>query len=129
MKKPNEQHLMVEMCKALLPNLNWDSYSLVNMESIVNEWQKQSIYEKRWIITIEEKSECPEWFDKHLWHIHWYVEHHYEDRPIKDNAVTIIERRRKRRHKENGKVYISQIEWYKKFEWIFRSESEISFFK
>jgi hypothetical protein len=70
MKKPNEEHLMAEFCKSLLPTINRNSYSLVNVESVSNAEQTKSIYKKRMVITIQEKSEYPEAMDKHLWHIH-----------------------------------------------------------
>jgi hypothetical protein len=70
MRKPNEEHLMSEFCKTLLPDINWASYSLVNVESVSNAEQTKSIYKKRMIITIEETSEYPDTMDRHLWHIH-----------------------------------------------------------
>lgn len=66
---------MTECCKLLLPSINWDTYILIDMQSVANTGQIQSIYDKRFLITIEDNSSYPNTEEEYLWHIHWYAKH------------------------------------------------------
>jgi len=119
---------MEEYMKKWLPHLNWDSYTLVGVLEWPNLGRYWNIYDDRMTIIIEEHTELPEWeVNKSLWYSHWYVETSHEDRPLRTNAVTVIERRKRWKHKESGKVYTSKIIGYKESVGTERAEDQLSF--
>lgn len=121
--------VMEEYVKATLPIVDWEHYRLVGFEKIKNEGKLKELYLNKLIVTIEEKTKVPEWFDQHLWHAHGYVTVRDEDRPIRDNLVTIVSRRKRRKHKETKKVINSQYFWVVYTEGTKRAEDHLTFLK
>jgi len=120
---------MEESVKIIFPTINWENYRLVDFKKSANTWKFAEIYFNRLTVTIEESTDIPEWFDKHIWHSHGYVEAQHDDRPIRDNAVTIIERRKRRKNIKTGIVHNSTIMWVQTLEGTRKPEDILYFLK
>jgi len=123
-----QTNAMEEFIRISLPNVNRDMYNLKSVKLIPYEWKHPDLFEKRLVVVIEECVD-PEWIDKHLRHSHGFVEQEYEDRPVRHNALTLIERRKKRINKITKQTCISWVRWIKVFEWTKRAEDELVFLK
>jgi len=121
--------VMEECVKATLPIINREHYKLVGFEKVKNEGKFKDLYWTRLIVTVEETTKAPEWLDQHLWYSHGYVTTRDEDRPIRDNVVTIVSRRKRRKHKETKKVVNSQYFWVVYTEGTKRAEDHLTFLK
>ncbi len=121
--------VMEEYVKATLPNIDRKHYKLVGFEKVKNEGEFKEIYSTRLIVTIEETTKIPEWLDQHVWYVHGYVTVRDEDRPIRDNVVTIVSRRKRRKHKETKKVVNSKYFWIAYTKGTKRAEDHLSFLK
>ncbi len=127
--KNNKNDVMEEYIKKTLPNVNWDYYDLIGIEKVKNIWKHQDIYINRMIVRIKEKTKIPKWLDQNLWYSHGYVTTTYDDRPIRDNAVTIVSQRKRWRHKETKKVINSKHLWVICLEWTKKPEDHLFFLK
>ncbi len=103
-----KDEILEDLMKEILPTVNREYYELVGYEKVKNEWKYTNIYDTRMKITIQEKTEIPKWLDKNLRYVHGYVTTTYEDRPSRSNAVTIISKRKRRKHKETWKILKSE---------------------
>lgn len=121
--------VMEEYIKATLPIVDREHYKLVGFEKIKNEGKLKELYWSRLIVTIEETTKIPEGLDQHLWYAHGYVTVKDEDRPIRDNLVTIVSRRKRRKHKETKKVINSKYFWVVYTEGTKRAEDHLTFLK
>jgi hypothetical protein len=127
--KQSKNNQLEECLKLIFPTINWENYKLVNFEKVSNTGKFSEIYYTRMMVTIEETTDIPKWFDKDLWHAHGYVVIPHEDRPIRDNVVTITERRKRWKHKETWKIYNSEIMWVETLEWSKKPEDILYFLK
>jgi hypothetical protein len=65
-------------------------------------------FTKQMTITIEERVEYKDDMDPRVRHSHGYIERSFDDRPIRDQALTIIVRKKRWRHKDTGEVLTSK---------------------
>lgn len=127
--KTNNKDIMEEYLKMSLPHINWKSYQLIWVETWKYVWPMDDTFKKQMMITIEECKDYEAWMDPTLRYSHWFKEKSHDDRPMRDHALTIIERRKRWRHKETGQVYTSWESWFAAFEWTSRAEDQLWFLK
>lgn len=119
-----------EVIKLTLPNYDREKFDIEEVKVVSNEDKNtNSIYLERILVTIAEK----EIFPKELWdpderYAHWYTSpRKYEDTPIRTRATTIIEKRRRRRHKITWETKVFGIEQNPIEPWT-RSPSDMLYF-
>ncbi len=116
-----------EMLKYVLPNVNFERYEITSVEERINEEKRKSTYRMRLFVTIEEKADPPDKTWK--WISHGFVEKKFNDRPLRNRALTLISRKRKRKNKTTWKVYTSKHEWVLVLEWTKKAEDLLFFLK
>jgi hypothetical protein len=128
MKKSNTNP-MEDYLKVSLPQINWDIYKLMWVETWEYTGQYADTFKHQMTLTIQEDRGYEEWMNPEERYVRWYHEVKHDDRPIRDNAVVIIERRKKRKNKVNGNIYTSSKEWFAVFEATSRALDQLSFLK
>jgi hypothetical protein len=120
---------LVDFVKASLPHVNREDYELKSVKTWAYTWPYKENFNGEMTIVIQEKRDYEPWMDKTLRHSHWYQEKSYDDRPIRDHSLIIIERRKSRRHKHTWEVKNSWVHWFKVFEKTNRAEDQLLFLK
>ena len=124
-----EKNYSEELLKEIFPTINWKYYRVVDFVKSQNTWENSKIYFTRMTVTIEEFTDIPEWLDKTKWYAHWFIVTTKEDRPIRDNVVTIIERRKKRKNRETSAVISSVNHWVEVLKWTTMPKDILFFLK
>lgn len=127
--KTTSTNPMEDYLKLSLPHINWQIYKLVWVQTWDYEWQYWDIFTHQMTITIQEDRSIDEWMQPDERYVRWYHESKHDDRPIRDYAVVIIERRKKWKHKVTWKVYTSSEYGFEAFESTSRAIDQLSFLK
>ncbi len=122
-------HPMEEFIKLALPNINWKYFHIKNINVYWYDWAYGDLFEKTIEVIVEEWEDSIEWLDRFLWSSYWFIQKVYEDCPLRNNALRIVEKRRRRKNKKTGETMISKIEWYETLSWTKSPFDLLSFLK
>jgi hypothetical protein len=115
------------MLEYVLPHVNFEKYYIINVEEKENEWRRKCTYRKRLFVTIEDKSWPPD--DTWNRYAHWFIDREFDDWPLRNRALTIIERRKRRKNKKTWEVIKSNNEGVQVLEWTTKPEDVLFFLK
>jgi len=117
----------IQLIQYQLPQVDFKHYKIVKVESEDNQGKSSDIYKKRLFITIQDDSDPPdESWDRYA---HWFTQAKYDDRPMRDNAVTLIVKQKRWKNKSTGKTYMSVFEGVKLYPKTERPEDLLEFLK
>lgn len=121
--------MMEAYLKMSLPHVNWKLFWLAWVATSKYEWPLNDTFTKQMTITIEERADYKEDMDPQLRYAHGCIERSFDDRPIRDHALTIIVRKKRWRHKETGEVRTSKESWLILYAGTSRAEDQLWFLK
>lgn len=116
-----------DFIKFALPHVNFKQYDLIDIDEIKNMKRHQKIYPTRLFVTIQEKNAPPD--DTWDWHSHGFLTSEVDDRPLRTRAVTIIEKRRRRKNKKTWETIVSEVKWITVLDTARRAEDHLYFLK
>ncbi len=98
-----------KLLKLFLPNYDWEKFEVAGYEIVNNEDKNSNkFYPERIIIKVQEKNIVPsELWSSLEYYSHWFAPaKKYQDYPARGFAVSIEEKRRRRKEKETGKIIL-----------------------
>jgi hypothetical protein len=120
---------MHEFMKLSLPHVNWEAYALKSVDVWEYTWPYPESFDGAITIVIEEITKFEDWMIPNEWYSNWFHKRTYYDRPLRTKTLTIIEKRKKWKHKATGKIRISPIHWLTNFESTQRALDLLDFLK